>query len=255
MAGTSELHAVREGEGPGVVLVHGFTQTAKSWQPIAEDLARDHRVISVDAPGHGESARLQVGLWEGARLLGRAGGVGSYVGYSMGGRLCLHLALTDPSLVRALVLVGATAGQDEPLDRSARRDADEALARRLEVDGLDPFLERWLAQPLFAHLSPDAAGLEVRRENTVAGLASSLRLAGTGTMEPPLWDRLAELSMPVLVVAGADDPKFRTIGERLAASIGSNARMAIVTGAGHAAHLEAPGPFLDVVRPFLDDHS
>ncbi len=255
MAATSELHALRRGEGSRVVLVHGFTQTSRSWQAIAEDLARDHRVISVDAPGHGGSAEVHVDLWQGAQLLGAAGGFASYLGYSMGGRLCLHLALTDPSRVRALVLLGATAGQDVPADRSARRDADEALAAGLEAGGLDAFLERWLAQPLFANLSPDAAGLEARRENTVAGLASSLRLAGTGTQDPPLWDRVAELSMPVLIVAGENDVKFRAIGQRLAASIGSNARMQIVPHTGHAAHLEAPGPFLDIIRPFLLEHA
>ena len=140
------------------MLVHGFTQTAKSWDVVAADLARDHRVIAVDAPGHGASADVQADLWDGARLLGQAGGPASYVGYSMGGRLCLHLALTEPTLVRALVLLGATAGLDEPAARSARRDADEALARGLEVDGLEAFLSRWLAQPLFAGLSPETAG-------------------------------------------------------------------------------------------------
>lgn len=254
MAATSELQAVRQGEGSPVVLVHGFTQTSQSWQPITDELARDHRVVTVDAPGHGRSAEVHVDLEDGARLLGQAGGVASYIGYSMGGRLCLHLALREPSLVRALVLLGATAGLDDATERVARRDADEALARGLEADGLDAFLERWLAQPLFAHLSSAATGLEARRQNTVAGLASSLRLAGTGTQDPPLWDRLAELAMPVLVVAGEHDLKFRTIGDRLTASIGSNARMETIAGAGHAAHIEKPGPFLDIVRPFLDAH-
>lgn len=254
MAATSELHAVRQGEGPSVVLVHGFTQTSTSWQPIATDLAQDHRVVSVDGPGHGRSCAVQVGLWEGARLLGRVGGTAAYVGYSMGGRLCLHLALSNPSLVRALVLLGATAGYEDAAERAARRDADEALARGLETDGVDAFLEQWLAQPLFADLSPDAADVEARRANTATGLAASLRLTGTGTQDPPLWPRLAELEMPVLVVAGEADLKFRAIGERLTASIGSNAQMATVTGAGHAAHLEAPEAFLGVIRPFLDAH-
>lgn len=252
MADPSQLSTTEEGTGSTVVLVHGFTQTARSWRPIAEDLARDHHVVSVDAPGHGLSAHLQTNLWDGARLLGRAGTAASYVGYSMGGRLCLHLALAEPAKVQRLVLVGATAGLDTATARSARQEADEALAAGLETDGVDMFLERWLAQPLFAGLPAEAADFEGRRTNTVAGLASSLRLAGTGAQDPPLWERLAELAMPVLVVAGARDPKFCTIGERLVTSIGPNARMAVVADAGHAAHLEAPARFLDIVRPFLD---
>lgn len=242
---------IRDGEGPPVVLVHGFTQTARSWERIATDLVGHHRVISVDAPGHGGSADVRADLWAGAQLLAGVGGPAAYVGYSMGARLCLHLALAEPPLVRCLVLLGATAGLDDPADRVARRVADDSLAHSLEIDGLEPFLERWLGQPLFAGLSAEAAGLDARRANTVEGLASSLRLAGTGTQEP-LWSRLPELDMPVLVVAGERDSKFRALGERLTDSIGSNARLATVAGAGHAAHLEAPERFLDIVRPFID---
>ncbi len=255
MATTSRLYGSERGDGAPVVLAHGFTQTSESWPSIADELARDHRVVAVDLPGHGRSADVRADLWEGGHLLGLAGGRACYLGYSMGGRFCLHLALREPRVVRALVLVGATAGLDAPADRRARREADEALALGLEANGVEHFLTRWVAQPLFAGLSPAAAGLEARRANTVAGLASSLRLAGTGTQDPPLWDRLAELAMPVLVVAGERDAKFRTLGERMTGGIGSNARMVVVPGAGHAAHLEAPSRFLDLVRPFLAAHT
>lgn len=250
MAGTS-LHVDEEGDGARVVLVHGFTQTGQSWGPVADDLARDHRVVRVDAPGHGGSAGVSADLWVGARLVGRAGGAATYIGYSMGARLCLHLALAAPSLIRALVVIGATGGIDDDAERSARRAGDEALARRLEEQGLEAFLQWWLAQPLFAGLPADAAGLRARRANTVAGLADSLRRAGTGTQEPPLWNRLGELSMPVLAVAGERDAKFRPLAERLAAAIGDNASVAVVPGGGHAAHLEAPDAFIAIVRPFL----
>ena len=253
MSTTGQLHAVAAGVGEPVVLVHGFTQTQRSWAPVGQDLARDHRVLRVDAPGHGASSALQANLWDGGRLIGRAGGAASYVGYSMGGRLCLHLALAEPGLVTSLVLIGATAGIDEPTERSARRHADEALAQRIEGEGVDVFVTWWVSQPLFAGLSPDAIGLEARRENTIAGLASSLRLAGTGRQDPPLWDRLGELNMPVLIVTGERDEKFRSLGERLVDSIGSNAAMATVRGAGHSVHLEKPVQFLKVLRAFLAD--
>ena len=155
----------------------------------------------------------------------------------MGGRLCLHLAVARPDLVERLVLVSATGGIDDAGERAARRAADEALAATIERDGVDAFLERWVAQPMFAAL-PDP-GLDDRRRNTAAGLASSLRLAGTGTQEP-LWDRLPALTMPVLLVAGALDAKFVAAAERMAALL-PHATLAVVADAGHTVHLEQPG--------------
>jgi pimeloyl-ACP methyl ester carboxylesterase len=105
---------------------------------------------------------------------------------------------------------------------------------------------------LFAHLGPEAAARHTRLENTAEGLAASLRLAGTGA-QVPLWDRLAELAMPVLLVAGEHDAKFRALAERMAAAIGTNATVALVTGAGHAAHLEQPDAFCWLVEQFLAD--
>jgi 2-succinyl-6-hydroxy-2,4-cyclohexadiene-1-carboxylate synthase len=234
-----------------VVLVHGFTQTAASWAAVAERLSADREVVAVDVAGHGRHADAVGDLWEGARLLGDEGGDAAYVGYSMGGRLALHLALQRPDRVRALVLVSATAGIDDADERAARRASDDALARRLEAIGVEAFLDEWLAQPLFAGLTPEAQGREARAGNTAAGLAASLRTTGTGAQEP-LWARLAELTMPVLVVAGARDTKFRAVGERLVAGI-PDATLAVVADAGHAAPFERPDAFVDLVRPWLDD--
>src|ERR687898_873337 len=113
-------------------LVHGFTQTLGSWEPVAARLAARWRVVRVDLPGHGGSGGVRVGFAEAARLVGEAGGVGVYVGYSMGGRLCLRLALDRPDLVPALVLIGASPGIGDPGGRAERRGAHEALARRAE---------------------------------------------------------------------------------------------------------------------------
>ena len=247
------LHAERDGAGPPLVLVHGFTQTGRCWGPVADDLATDHEVVRIDAPGHGRSAGVRAGLPDGARLIGEAGGEAAYLGYSMGGRYLLHLALDRPELVRGLVLLGATAGIDEPDERAARARADEATAARIGELGLDGFLRSWVAQPMFAGIPDDAQHLGERMTNTVEGLASSLLLAGTGVQEPA-WDRLHRLDMPVLVVAGALDEKFSTLGGRLRESIGANATFATVPGAGHAAHLEQPGALLDVLRPWLTEH-
>lgn len=248
------LHADEHGDPahPKVVLVHGFTQTRRSWQPLLPRLAARHHVVAVDAPAHGRSAAHRTDLVDGATLLGETGGRAAYVGYSMGGRLTLHLALQQPDLVERVVLVGATGGLDTEDERTARRAADEALASDLERDGLDAFLARWLANPLFATLPRDAAAVEDRKENSVDGLADSLRRTGTGTQRP-LWDDLGQLRMPALLVAGERDEKFTALAHRLADAWGGAARVELIEGAGHACHLERPDSFLDAVEPFLDE--
>lgn len=244
------LHAEVDGIGPRIVLVHGFAQTGRCWGPLADDLARDHEVVRVDAPGHGGSSRFFAGLRTGARLIADQGGEATYLGYSMGGRFVLHLALANPELVRGLVLIGATGGIDDPAARAERIRLDASMAERLERDGLSAFLDAWLAQPLFAGLSEQMQFRAERCKNTVDGLAESLRQAGTGAQDP-LWNRLGRLTMPVLVTAGAEDAKFSAEAERLGAAIGSNATVVIVPDAGHAAHLERPDEFSAILRTWM----
>ena len=240
------------GSGPRVALVHGFTQTGRSWRQIAGRLAHNHEVAAVDAPGHGDSSALAADLWTGAAALVESAGTAAYVGYSMGGRLALHAALAHPGAVNRLVLLGATPGIADAGERAARQRSDNALADDIERDGVNAFLIRWLDNPMFARLPADPGDVEDRRRNTAAGLASSLRLAGTGVQES-LWDRLAGLTMPVLVLAGTHDAKFVDIGRRMSAAIGANARFELVPKAGHAAHLEQPDQFLALVEPFLNE--
>lgn len=237
---------------PTLCLVHGFTQTRSSWGRLAEHLARSRTVVMVDAPGHGGSADQRLGLWSAGRELMRTVGDADLLGYSMGARICLHAALGAPAQVRRLILVGATAGIAAPTARARRQADDLALAESIERGGnrgLPEFLKEWLASPLFTGLSAESASIEARRGNTAAGLASSLRLCGTGSQEP-LDDQLGRLDMPVLLVAGERDAKFRAEADRLGAGM-ANAEVAVVAGAGHACHLEQPEDFLEVVEGWL----
>ncbi len=213
-------------------LVPGFTQRASSWDAV---------VAALPAPTRDEAHAVDVPLGqpfaEAAHTLGSQHGVGTWCGYSMGGRLALQLALDAPEIVRRLVLVSTTAGIDDEADRAARRADDAALAATIEHDGVDAFLERWLAQPLFASVRSDAPGVADRRLFTAAQLAGALRDLGTGEMTP-LWDRLGELAIPVLVVHGMHDAKFTAIAHRLAGAI-PGARLAAVE-CGHAIPLERP---------------
>jgi len=236
-----------------LVFLHGFTQTGRSWDPVARELADRYETHTVDVPGHGASGSLRIDLPAAADWLAEIGGSATYVGYSMGGRLALHVALAHPALVERLVLVSSTAGIADDAARATRRLEDERRADEIERDGVEAFLERWLALPLFAGLPPDAAGLDERLANTTAGLASSLRLAGAGA-QASLWDRLGTLTMPVLLVAGALDTKFVGIAEQMAAAI-PTATLAIVAGAGHVVHVERPDEFVGLLRRWLSEHN
>ena len=237
-----------------VVLAHGFTQTARSWETF-EALLRaampDVETVAVDLPGHGDSsASPDADLWASAEHLVAQGGPGTYVGYSMGGRVALHAALTHPDHVRALVLIGATAGLDDPAERQARRDADERLADHIESVGVPTFIDEWLANPLFAGLTDATAQRSDRLRNTAAGLSASLRATGTGT-QTPLWDRLGEIAGPVLVLVGERDTKFTELGRRLTDGI-PDAQLVVVPDAGHSVHLEQPEATVAALTAWLE---
>ncbi len=236
-----------------LVLLHGFTQTGASWGPVVDALEGRFPIFLPDAPGHGRSAAVQADLWATADLLAEAvPDKATWVGYSMGGRTALHLALAHPDKVLRLVLISTSAGIEDPGQRAARRAADDVLAERIQQEGTERFLAGWLAQPLFATLSPADAGLDDRLTNTPGGLASSLRLAGAGA-QGPLWARLGELGangLPVLLVAGELDHDYRHHAARMAKLIGSTARTEVIIGAGHACHLERPAEVAAAITRF-----
>lgn len=261
------LHAVRLRQGLAhaapLVLLHGFTGDATTWGELVAGLADDRDVWAVDLLGHGRSpapsapeayaSTVQVDLLDAA--LSRTGhDRAHWLGYSMGGRLALCLAVARPARVGSLVLVGASPGIADPSARSERRCADEALAASIEADGLEAFVDRWMALPLFAtqdRLGPQylARARAQRLGNRPEALAASLRGFGTGAM-PSLWHRLPALAMPVLAVAGALDPKFADLAGRTAARI-PGGRALLVPEAGHAVPAEAPGALAAAVTAFL----
>jgi len=227
---------------PRLVLLHGFTQTRQSWRRTAAALGGRYRALAPDLPGHGLAAERRPASFAACAAYVRAlaGGPCTLAGYSMGGRIALYTALALPGLVERLVLVGTSPGLADAAEREARRQDDEALAQRIEAIGVEAFAVEWGAQPLFAGQDERvaAAAHADRLRNTPAGLAAALRGLGTGVM-PPLWDRLGELAMPVVLVVGERDQKFRAIAERAAAAI-PDCRLEVVAGAGHAAALERP---------------
>ena len=234
-----------------LVLLHGFTQTGRSWAPTVAALGERYRAIAPDIRGHGAAADERPVDFSSvcADVLALAPDRFALAGYSMGGRIALALAVAAPDRVSRLVLISASPGLADTGERSARRASDEALADRIESEGIEAFASYWSSLPLFAGqpAAVAAAAHAERLSQSPAGLASALRGLGTGVMEP-LWDRLPELTMPVTLIVGERDTKFRAVGERMAAAI-PHASLHVVPGTGHAPQLEAPEAVAALLTP------
>lgn len=258
------LHAEVAGSGLPVVLIHGFTGTGDSWRSLVDVLAPDFTTIGVDLVGHGRSGHpaaseryeMRRAVDDLAALLHTLGYErAAWLGYSLGGRVALQVAVHRPDCVSALVLEGATPGLETAEERAARVAADEALAQRLEREGLEAFVDYWQSIGLWDSQRRTLTEEQraVLRRGRLAqdpvGLAGSLRGMGTGAQE---WvgDRLGGIGVPVLLTAGTLDTKFSAIAREMAAAI-PHATLRLVEDAGHAAHLERPDAFNAMVREFL----
>ncbi len=225
-----------------LVLLHGFTQTGRSWAPMITQLRERYRCFAPDLPGHGDASERRPASFDAVAAYLAARKTERFVlcGYSMGGRLALATALRIPDRIERLVLIGASPGIADADERARRRAADDALAERIETMDIEAFATEWGSQPLFATQPRGVAQAAHtdRLRNTPPGLAAALRGMGTGVMTP-LWDRLGELAMPVTLAVGERDEKFRAVAERMG-------EPTLIPGAGHAAHLEQPGAVADL---------
>ena len=252
-----------DGSGPPALLLHGFTGSAATWSRQLAALGTDHRTIAPDLLGHARSepatepARYDLGAQADmlTDLLDRLAIASTdVVGYSLGARLALRLAVEYPPRVGRLVLESPSAGIADERVRHARKVADDALAASLERDGIESFVDAWERQELFAsHASLSRADrVELRRERLAhdpAALAAALRGGGQGSM-PPLHAALGGIRSPTLVVAGSLDPTGLTRAETVSAAL-PHARLEVITDAGHMPHLERPDAFAAILTDFL----
>lgn len=219
------------------VCLHGFTGSPESFEGIAPDGALRPALL-----GHGAAHDAPDFDAEVDRLAGL--GPAHFVGYSMGGRLALRLAARHPDRVMRLTLIGAHPGLRTGEEREARLREDRALADRIELEGVERFATRWAALPLFRADLFDAetrARLKrIRTSHSAAGLARSLRRLGLGSM-PPCWDALPALRMPIDLVVGEHDDKFRALAEETAAACSATRTLVhVVPGSGHDVLSAAP---------------
>jgi 2-succinyl-6-hydroxy-2,4-cyclohexadiene-1-carboxylate synthase len=227
---------------PAVLLLHGFTHTGASWDPVLAALGERYRATAPDIRGHGSASGAEPVTLEAVLedLVSLIGSDAMLAGYSMGGRVALHLALAEPARVAQLVLIGASPGIADPAERAVRRAADERLAAEIDELSLEAFARRWAQTPVLEGLPDDvlARAHADRMRSSPAGLARALRGLGTGAL-PSLWERLGELAMPVRLVVGARDEKFLGVAQQMARTI-RRVDVVVVPRVGHAVHLEAP---------------
>lgn len=251
------------GAGPALVLLHGFTGSARAWGEFGDLLAMHFTTVAVDVAGHGlsdapaelEHYRMERVIEDIVTAVERLGFARPHwLGYSMGGRTALQVAHAYPANVRSLATIGASPGIDCAEDRVARVSSDEVLARTIERDGVEPFIDYWEAIPLFAsqRALPEAARARIREgrlRNSVTGLANSLRGMGAGA-QSALHEHLVTMTVPSLIMAGALDTKYVETGTMLASTM-PNARFEAIAGAGHAAQTERPAETAALVIAFL----
>lgn len=256
-------HVITAGAGPALLLLHGFTGSAENWMLHIPHLATRFRVIVPDLPGHGASDspailrpyQFSAVEYDLRHLLNQlAGWPVRILGYSMGGRLALYLALMWQRDLKALVLESASPGLATSEERQARRVSDEALARRIEQLGITAFVDEWEQLPLWQSqarlpVATRQALRQLRLRNSADGLAYSLRGMGTGA-QPALWRSLSYLNRPALLIAGQEDAKFLAIAQQMQVGL-PHASLAVVPQAGHATHLEQPEIFVKQVLGFL----
>lgn len=249
------------GTGPPIVLLHGFTGTRHTWQSLVEVLRDTHQVITVDLPGHGQTKTCtersmkqccndlqhlitHLGLSE-VHLLG----------YSLGGRTALSFAIYYPEMVTSLILESASPGLEKPKDQEARQKHDHQLAKRLETEGIDAFVNYWEKIPLFEtqQTLPQVIKQQIRHERrsqSAHQLACSLRAMGTGA-QPSWWKKINDLKMPILLLVGALDAKFVAINHLMAKRMDTS-HIHEVENSGHAIHVEQPDKFGKIVKRFLN---
>lgn len=234
--------------------LHGFTETDDVWSEVLAPLDRPMRCPLL--PGHGwKPCKAGTSIKTVAADIAATLPAGSdLLGYSLGGRIALQLALDHPTTLKRLVLVSSTAGLRDAQERDKRVRHDLGFAEVLEEDGIGPFVAWWEANPVLKPARKLSRALveqlRCRRLNQdPLGLAGVLRHLSTGAMED-LWPRLGELKLPVMLIAGEKDPRYVEIMGAMAKAI-PGAQLKLIPGCGHAVHREAPQELLDLLRTFL----
>jgi 2-succinyl-6-hydroxy-2,4-cyclohexadiene-1-carboxylate synthase len=242
-----------------ILALHGFTGSGRDFDPLRDAVQLD--LVTPDLLGHGdEDAPTDVADYRIDRVAERisAGHDGEPVvllGYSMGGRVALRLWSLLGRSLRGLVLVSVNPGIEDTVQRIERMATDRALSGQIEERGMSWFCEHWAGLPAIQsqrRIAPEVlAAMGARRaRNRAHGLANSLCGMGQGAVNP-VWDQLADIPVPTLLITGHEDTTYTAIARRMQSEI-PRCQHDTVPGAGHCAHLEDPESAAAFINRFTD---
>lgn len=241
---------------PIILWLHGFMGNCDEFLAVIDRLS-EFCCLVVDLPGHGQTKVGQDGDYQMSNTaLGLIGLLEALaieqcwlVGYSLGGRIALYLTVFFPQYFQGVILESASPGLKAQSERDRRIKRALKLAKQLESMDLAQFLQQWYANPLFSSLVRHPhyhQAIVIRLKNAPLKLAKSLRLIGLG-MQPSLWSYLSEVQIPILLIVGALDAKFRAINQQMA-SICPQASLNVVENSGHNVHFEQPAQFASLIN-------
>jgi 2-succinyl-6-hydroxy-2,4-cyclohexadiene-1-carboxylate synthase len=237
--------------------------SSSDWQNISENLSSDYYCMAIDLPGHGKS---EIDNTENSYSIKRTAkyiidflqnnntASCDFIGYSMGGRLAIYLAIKYPNYFNKIIIESAQPGILDLIERRNRKKLDHELSRKLEIMGLSEFLEFWYNQPIFATLKNHKSFANLvnsRIKNDPRKLSKSLVEMGTGA-QPSLWKDLIKITSPCLLIAGEFDLKYQKIFSKMHKEIYSS-NFVIIKNCGHNTHFENPDEFIKVVKKFLNN--
>lgn len=245
-----------------ILALHGFTGRGSDFEPLADIVGGKWHCP--DMPGHGPNPDFDCSPEATARfveeqlstihsLLSTPSNV--LLGYSMGARAALLHATAEPEAWQALILISPNPGIELESGREERRQADRVLAEQVQEMGVAEFIEYWQETPLIrsqknAPLIRRDAMLAARKAHSSSGLQNSLLQFGQGSV-PNMWPKLADLSVPTLVISGSTDEKYTSIAQRMAADFPQVIDQKTLNGLSHAPHLEDPERCGALIQHFL----
>uniref|UniRef100_A0A7N0VBE5 Mandelate racemase/muconate lactonizing enzyme C-terminal domain-containing protein n=2 Tax=Kalanchoe fedtschenkoi TaxID=63787 RepID=A0A7N0VBE5_KALFE len=263
-----------------LIFLHGFLGTSDDWIDIMKVISGSARCISLDIPGHGRTKIRNHGTeeWQECSLSMEV--ITDFlhklichvtphkvtlVGYSMGARIGLYMAVKFASKVEGAIVISGSPGLKDEASKKIRRKIDDSRTRSLIGNGLQLFLDNWYAGELWDSLRdhPRFKSIVTSRSqhDDISSLAKSLSGLSIGRQQS-LWGDLMSCTIPILIIVGEKDTKFRRIAREMLLELGSSTKsednemndihqMVEVPGSGHAVHLENPLAVIKEIRQFL----
>ena len=226
-----------------LVFLHGFMGHASDWDEVRSQLPEfETRAINIEVATdwHGTVRSLTSLLTKNSIV----------VGYSMGARLALGIALEFPEQCAGLIFVSGNPGLESETERAEREIADEKIADRIAAGQLEPFLQKWYQSSVFATLPEEIRDQEIERKlGRDAKHWPEILRVNSVSQQPNYWPRLHELVMPTWVVAGERDEKYKTIANRVGEV--AQIKVDLLLNCGHMVHREKPLELASLIRDFI----